>query len=222
MIQKYNKWLKKGRVPGDKPYAVILPYEDNSKVLMASAKKQPAVSTPPAKKLSAEYETHPTKYPVIKTFKGRNKGIKVNGIKAVRVKQDMDLQTLSNATNVSVKRLLYYNDVKANKRPGQGELWYLKPKRSKASEAYHIAETGEDLWTISQKYGIKLNQLRKKNRIPKNQSTVKPGRVLWLSETRPSGTPAAFVEVEAPAVVERSGSTGEDRNTASGDARCPE
>ena len=38
-VQKYNKWLKRGKVPTDKPYAVILPYEDNSGVLLASSKK---------------------------------------------------------------------------------------------------------------------------------------------------------------------------------------
>ena len=115
----------------------------------------------------------------------------------------MELQSLSNLTGVSVKRLLYYNDAKANKKPAKGELWYLKPKRSKAQETYHIVENGENLWTISQKYGIKLNQLRKKNHIAKNQSTVKTGRVLWLMETRPSGTAVAFVETEPEPSIEK-------------------
>jgi membrane-bound lytic murein transglycosylase D len=196
LVLKYNKWLKRGRVPGDKPYAVILPYQDNSDVLMASGKPQREVSNVQFETVSSEYETHPAKYPIIKTYKRRNKGLKVNGIKAVRVSEETDLNSLSRTSNVSVKRLLYYNDVKANKKPKRGELWYLKPKRSKAAEAYHIVILGEDLWSISQKYGIKLSRLRKKNDISKNQTTVKVGRVLWLSETRPTGTPVAYVKPE--------------------------
>ena len=200
MVQKYNKWLKRGRVPADKPYAVILPYEDNSGVLQVSSKKQTkSVEQRVAKsEFQVEYETHPAKYPIIKSFRNRKKGIRVNGIKAIRVDQELDLNDLSNRTGVAVKRLLYYNDVKPNRKAKRGELWYLRPKRSKAQEAYHIAETGENLWTISQKYGIKLSQLRKKNRIPKNQTTVKVGRLLWLSDTRPSGTTVVYLKTEDP------------------------
>ena len=194
-VQKYNKWLKKGKVPTDKPYAVILPYEDNSGALLAS-KTKPSNNTTRKTTASArqsEYETHPARYPIIKSFRNRNKGIKVNGIKAIRIDREMDINTLAERTGVTAKRLLYYNDVKANKKAQKGELWYLRAKRSKAKEAYHIVEAGEDLWTISQKYGIKLSQLRKKNRIPKRQPTVKQGRLLWLMETRPAGTSVVYL-----------------------------
>jgi membrane-bound lytic murein transglycosylase D len=102
-------------------------------------------------------------------------------------------ETLHQTTGVSVKRLLYYNDVKGDKKPGKGELWYLKPKRGRANESYHIVDTGEDLWTVSQKYGIKLSKLQKKNRIKKNQTAVKPGRVLWLKKVRPADVPVAYI-----------------------------
>ena len=198
MVQKYNKWLKKGKVPTDKPYAVILPYEDNSGILLAS--NQPSsnrtASKTTAHALQSEYETHPTRYPIIKSFRNRKKGIKVNGIKAIRIDREMDINALADRTGVTAKRLLFYNDVKANKKAQKGELWYLRAKRSKAREAYHIVEAGEDLWTISQKYGIKLKQLRKKNRIPKRQTTVKQGRLLWLMETRPSGTSVVYLTKE--------------------------
>jgi len=111
----------------------------------------------------------------------------------MRLVKDMDLEALEQTTGVSARRLLNYNDVNTGKKPKAEELWYLRSKRSKAREAYHIAQEGEDLWTISQKYGIRLSQLRKKNHIDKRQDTVKPGRVLWLQSTRPEDEQIAFV-----------------------------
>lgn len=191
LVQQYNKWLKHGKVPGDKAYAVILPY-DRKPVMLASGKQVQSTGVS-AQPVSSRYETHPTKYPEIKTFRNGSKGIKINGIKGVRLTRDMDLRELEENTGVSTRRLLYYNDVKANKKPRAGELWYLRSKRSKAREQYHIVTSGEDLWTISQKYGIRLKKLRKKNHISKRQTTVEPGRVLWLQSTRPNDVPVAYM-----------------------------
>ena len=89
LMRKYNKWLKRGRVPTDKPYAVILPYEDNSGKLIASSKsaKQVKSVSNDRRATGSQYQTHPARYPIIKSYRNRNKGIRVNGIKAVRVKE---------------------------------------------------------------------------------------------------------------------------------------
>jgi membrane-bound lytic murein transglycosylase D len=50
-----------------------------------------------------------------------------------------------------------------------------------------VVEAGETLWTISQKYGIRLAALKSKNRIRKD-SELRPGMVLNLKETRKRGT----------------------------------
>ncbi len=200
-VQKYNKWLKRGKVPNDKHYTVILPYEQNPAVL-ASARnnkaQRPASSAQRLATSAKQYSTHPARYPQVQNYRNRDKGIKINGIRGVRLKEDMELAALELATGVSTKRLLYYNDISGRKHPRAGELWYLKPKRSKAQEQYHLVEEGEDLWSVSQKYGIKLIQLRKKNRIPKRQTTVKIGRVLWLKSTRPAGEPIAYQFADTP------------------------
>ncbi len=221
LVQKYNKWLKRGKVPNDKLYAVILPY-DQSPVLLASAAdtKKNKRSAPSAKRQAPstrQYPTNPAKYPVVQDYSNRNKGIKINRIKGVHLKQDMDLAALERATGVSIKRLLYYNDISGKKQPSAGELWYLKPKRSRAQEEYHLVLEGENLWSVSQKYGIKLSQLRKKNRTSKRQVTVKVGRVLWLQNTRPAGEPVAYQPVDALVVTNISGA-----NTLPDSNRQPE
>ncbi len=194
-VKLYNKWLKQSKVPTDKPYAVILPYEKSPAMLAAGSGKQQQPEVRGTRvATSSQYPTYPSRYPEVKTNRNPSKGIRINGIKGVRLTRDMDLKTLEQSTGVTVKRLLYYNDVAASKKPQAGELWYLKPKRSKASEEYHIVASGEDLWSISQKYGIRLSKLRKKNHIGKRQTEVKTGRVLWLRATRPSEIPVAYVD----------------------------
>ncbi len=202
LVLQYNKWLKQGKVPTNRKYAVILPYAQPPQMLASSTsrsqKKIVVTSDKQVVTASSEYQTHPSKYPVITSYGlFRNRGIKINGIKGVRLTRDMDLKSLASETGIPVKRLLYYNDVVSNKKPKEGELWYVKRKKAKAAETYHIAEMGENLWTISQKYGVRLTQLRKKNRISKKQLTVKPGRVLWLRETRPTNVPIAYVHPTA-------------------------
>jgi membrane-bound lytic murein transglycosylase D len=208
LVQKYNKWLKRGKVPNDKLYAVILPYDQYPAALASTDDNINRRQTPSAKRQAQsarQYRTNPAKYPVVQDYNNRKKGIKINRIKGVHLKQDMDLETLERATGVSIKRLLYYNDISGKKQPSAGELWYLKPKRSRAQEEYHVLLEGENLWSVSQKYGIKLSQLRKKNRTSKRQVTVKVGRVLWLQNTRPAGVPVAYQPVDALVVANISG-----------------
>ena len=198
MLKRYNKWLRHGKVPVDKPYAVILPY-DQAPAALASSKGRNRMSSSEVSTSSnqGQYQTHPSKYPIIKTFSNPSKGLKINGIKGVRLSRDMDYKSLEKATGVSIKRLQYYNDVTSKKRPRAGELWYLKPKKSRAQEQYHVVESGEDLWSISQKYGVKLTKLRKMNRMSRKQRIVKPGRLLWLQATRPKDVAVVYQSMES-------------------------
>ena len=222
LVIRYNKWLKHGKVPTNRKYAVILPYAQPPQMLASSTSRSQNKTVVSSGKqvtgkqvvtASSEYRTHPSKYPVITSYGlFRNRGIKINGIKGVRLTRDMDLKSLASETEIPVKQLLSYNDVVSNKKPKEGELWYVKRKKAKAKETYHIAEMGENLWTISQKYGVRLAQLRKKNRISKNQLTVKPGRVLWLRETRPTSVPIAYVQntatIESESIIVSEGVEG--------------
>ena len=200
-VSKYNKWLRRGKVPSDKDYAVLLPIRDTSGIIFASGnkKEEKENSRDQGQKVSTRlYQGYPENYPSVQRYKNSRKIVKVNGIKAIRINEATDLSSLEKSTRVTTKRLLYYNDLKRKKRLDPGEIWYLKPKRKKAQEEYHVVEAGEDLWSVSQKYGIRLSQLRKKNQIPKGQTTAKPGRVLWLQNTRPESEPVVYQPIEEP------------------------
>jgi len=61
--------------------------------------------------------------------------------------------------------LLKYNESDNDRLLKEGEKVYLQPKRKKGTKPYHIVNTGETMYYISQLYGIKLKHLYKKNRM---------------------------------------------------------
>ena len=65
---------------------------------------------------------------------------------------------------------------------------YLKPKKRKGCEKFHTVEEGEDMYEISQMYGIKLKHLYKKNRM---EDTLQPavGEKIYMQHKRDKDEP---------------------------------
>lgn len=77
-----------------------------------------------------------------------------------------------------------YNELDKGAKVKEGTVIYLQPKRNKAKQDFHTVAKGETLWEISQKYGIKLAALAKKNNLEEN-SKLSPGTKLYLRKTAP-------------------------------------
>ena len=58
-----------------------------------------------------------------------------------------------------------YNDLPKSHELTEGERIFIKPKRCKSKEDFHIVRKGESLRDISQLYGVKLKKLYKRNRL---------------------------------------------------------
>ena len=71
--------------------------------------------------------------------------------------------------DVSARKLARYNERDKKDVLHNGDIVYLKKKRSGAEKIYkrkpHIVKAGESLYDISQKYGIRLKYLYKKNKL---------------------------------------------------------
>lgn len=71
------------------------------------------------------------------------------------------------------RKLRQYNDVPDDYRLKAGDIVYLGKKRKKADSSmkrrYHVMEPGESLYTISQRYGIRLRSLCKMNPIGQDE-----------------------------------------------------
>lgn len=73
---------------------------------------------------------------------------------------------------VKESKLRAYNDVDRSYSLKQGDVVYLGKKRKKADPTmkrrYHVMEAGESLYSIAQRYGIRLSSLCKMNPIGRN------------------------------------------------------
>ena len=76
---------------------------------------------------------------------------------------------LAKEIGIPARRLAKYNERRKKDKLAKGDVVYLKKKRTKAEKKYrhtpHIVMNGESMYTIAQKYGIRLKSLYKKNKL---------------------------------------------------------
>ncbi len=88
--------------------------------------------------------------------------------------------SLSKMTGIREKKLRAYNDAEDGMEPQAGLPVFLGKKARKAMKVkgagrYHVMEAGESLYTISQRYGIRLANLCKMNPLPSPDYHFKAG-----------------------------------------------
>lgn len=78
-------------------------------------------------------------------------------------------QSLSKELCIGKRKLAKYNERSYKEELAAGDVIYLKKKRKKATKENknrpHIVQNGESMYLISQKYGIRLSSLYKKNHL---------------------------------------------------------
>ncbi|UII32837.1 LysM peptidoglycan-binding domain-containing protein [Fulvivirga ulvae] len=197
-LHDYNKWLKKGKIPDDKAYTVVLPVSMLDNIQMA------AFNTEPKLEERRQIEYHfPLKdnFPEIEDFKEARKGhiVEINDLPGVIGAQGDKIIDLAKKGNIDLSKFLKYNDIQITDPILDGQVYYYKKKRAKAQAHYYVAGPGETLWSISQKFGIRLKKLMIKNRI-EEEKELQAGRVLWLRYIRPARIDIEYKEVEKPPV----------------------
>lgn len=195
LLAQYNKWLLRGDVPEDKEYAVILP--SYRKI------KSKELTTQQTKKNEEEAGKVYGELGEVLDGKVAVMSIKLNGLPAVMAAEDDDMKTLASKTKVDLKRLAKYNEISEKHKVLPGEFYYTKKKSKKANIYYYTAKEGETLWSISQKFGVRIGQVAKYNRM-QIIDDVETGRVLWLRKKRPSDVPVEYRDVQ-PGVADKKG-----------------
>ncbi len=187
LLHQYNKWLAHGKIPDDRTYAVVIPIK--GKVPHINEKEIATPKTSP----STQY---PDKIVEGLSIMSKTIFIDINKRKTILATQDDNLKTLAMKAGLTQKRFKKFNDLEKDKiQPGQ--FYYTQKKKNRSSIRYHVTQYNETLWDISQRYGVKLKKLYKKNRMNKNEK-VKPGRLIWLRQTRPKDLEPVYRPVERP------------------------
>jgi len=202
-MKEYNKWTSNGKIPGDRTYTLVyikdgsLPVEQAIIQPQIEPKKQPTVSA--ATKASPAYK-QANSYPKISgntTKANQPNQITVNELDGVQAAQTTTQGKFSDQIGLKENKLRKLNDLEEAERIEAGKYYYTEKKKPSADVATHVVLPGESLWSISQKYGIKLAALKSKNRI-RRDTELKVGMVLNLQEPRKRGEEIPIMNVPVP------------------------
>ena len=91
-------------------------------------------------------------------------------------------KSISKEFDISQKKLRKYNDLYKGYALQVGDILYLEKKNRKADKAHivHVLRAGESMYSISQKYGIRLKNLYKLNQMRENDPAPEVGTILRL------------------------------------------
>lgn len=168
-LKEYNKWVLADKIPADKSYSVIVPSGQLTKefntLVLASTKGSQAEPIATKPKLEKK---------------------QINGVMAIKAVAGETTMALATRGNVSLSEFLKYNEIAVDHEPLAGSFYFLQKKKTKSDQLNHTVQPDENLWAISQEYGVQLKRLKKLNRISDSNS-LRPGAVVWLNTKRPLG-----------------------------------
>jgi membrane-bound lytic murein transglycosylase D len=198
---EYNKWAVNGKVPAG---SFTLFFVKGSGLMEGPVANQNPVATTQAAPSKTSAASKPANaFPKItgNTSKAtQRKQILVNNLEGVQAAASASTTEFSEEIGIREKRFIKLNDLPETEQIEAGAYYYTQRKLSSAEVATHVVEAGETLWTISQKYGIRLAALKSKNRIRKD-SELRPGMVLNLKEPRKRGTEIPTYSEPKPVVT---------------------
>ena len=113
---------------------------------------------------------HVKKYEVFAEGPGGRTVYINNGLQFITLKKNDNLKKIAAAFGVSDRKILKWNDMKKGSSLAAGQIVYLENKKQKGAASHHVVESQETMYTISQRYGIQLKYLYKRN-------GMKPGQV---------------------------------------------
>lgn len=124
-----------------------------------------------------------------------------NGIPLTVSKPGQTAQNVADENNMRAWQIYKYNDLPKGTKIEAGTVLYLKPKRNKAAVEEHKVQEGESMWEISQKYGIKLKKLYKKNKMQAG-TEILPGQTVQMRKKRREMPDTGRYIIPAPRKVE--------------------
>ena len=91
-------------------------------------------------------------------------------------------KSISKEFDISQSKLRKYNDLYKGYNLRVGDILYLEKKKRKASKdnIVHVLRSGESMYTVSQKYGIRLKNLYKLNKMQPDDPAPETGTILRL------------------------------------------
>lgn len=183
-LRTYNKWLKTDRIPEDKEYVVLVPKGEATagfNVLTVASKTM----TPPVEKT------------MVSEFK------EINGIRAIQARDGENLSALISRADISMSRFLNFNEMDIDQSIQPGAWYFLGKKKKHGDQELYTVSAGENLWSVSQRFGVRMKSLMKFNDIKQPGASI-AGTTLFLAYHHPGS--AAVTPDSMVAVLDQEGS----------------
>lgn len=105
-----------------------------------------------------------------------------NGLVYIVVRAGDSWKSISKELDISQKKLRKYNDLYKGYALQVGDILYLEKKNRKTDKEHivHVLRAGESMYSISQKYGIRLKNLYKLNKMDEDDPAPEVGTILRL------------------------------------------
>ena len=100
---------------------------------------------------------------VVKSGKKHSVMLTPNRVKYIKLKKGDTFYSLQREFDLRESMFRKYNDMTGGKVLQEGQRLFIQPKRGKAKEPSTKSLYGETLWSISQKYAVKLKNIKKYN-----------------------------------------------------------
>lgn len=167
VLREYNKWILTGMIPDDRVYVVVVPNgvmgsEVNPASVLASKTASKAKPIP-FKKTPLQHE--------IKF---------INGLRAIKALEGETLVGLTDQAGVTLARFLKFNEMQIDHPIEPGLFYFLERKKKSSAVVQHKVKLGDDLWSISQQYGLQLKKLKKWNNGHAG-NRLQVGSIVWLT-----------------------------------------
>ncbi|WP_165699392.1 LysM peptidoglycan-binding domain-containing protein [Hymenobacter jejuensis] len=179
-LAKHNRWLLNGAaIPSDRAYTVLVPITDEIQLTAIAAQQRTATA--------GQLLNQPQIDPENAEF------VRINGLRAIVALPGDTKETLAKRAKLKMRKFMQFNDLFAFDNIVVGQPYFVQKKRDKAAVEYHVAQSGESVATVSQKYGVRAKAIFNKNRMARNED-LRVGRVLWLQHTRPRDVAVEYAE----------------------------
>ena len=121
-----------------------------------------------------------SKFTYVKTGKQNHKVYENNGANFIFARNDDTFGSLAKEFDIFSFQIYHYNDLHKNDGLTPGQIVYLEPKKRQSSAKTHTVRKFDNLYAISQLYGVRLKFLLEYNHMKENEQ-LKPGEKIKLS-----------------------------------------
>jgi membrane-bound lytic murein transglycosylase D len=189
VLREYNKWVKQGTIPSDKHYHLVIPgsvVQDFNSLTLSSGKASKAAP------LGAV--THTTEVRKV-----------INGVEVIQANAGETLSAIASRVGLDVSKFIQFNDMSIDRTVRAGSFYFVKRKKKKNPSGTYRTKIGDDLWSVSQQFGVRLKNLKKLNPEVNEAGLLAGGSFIALNNT--ISTPQQVVAAESEVIAELSKDT---------------